>query len=237
MRLTIIIPCYNEAKNIPLLLEKLDSVMNREDVGVMLVDNGSSDNTAEVMDELLPKYPFADRTKVEVNQGYGFGILSGLEKTTSDYIGWTHADMQTDPADLIKAMEIIEGRGFPENIFVKGLRKGRPLFDQVFTTGMSIFETLYLRRSLFDINAQPNIFHRKFYESWADPPHDFSLDLYVLFMARVNKLDLVHFPVLFPERIHGESHWNTSFGAKWKFIKRTLDFSTELKRRLKQSNL
>lgn len=70
-------------------------------------------------------YTFARTVKVEINQGYGFGILSGLKETNSEYIGWTHADMQTDPYDTIRALEIIERKGNPENIYLKGKRKGR----------------------------------------------------------------------------------------------------------------
>ena len=58
--------------------------------------------------------------------------------------------------------EIIEKQEDPMNCYVKGDRKGRPIFDQIFTLGMSFFETIYLRTKLWDINAQPNIFHRSF---------------------------------------------------------------------------
>lgn len=140
MKLSIVIPCYNEEKNIPLVLEKLNSVIKRTDVEVILVDNGSTDNSDLVFATLLPKYPFAKKVKVEKNQGYGFGILSGLREAKGEYIGWTHADMQTDPYDSIKALELIEAKGSSKSIFVKGNRKGRPLFDNFFTIGMSIFE-------------------------------------------------------------------------------------------------
>jgi glycosyltransferase involved in cell wall biosynthesis len=100
--------------------------------------------------------------KIEVNQGYGFGISSGLNEAKGEYIGYMHADMQTDPADSIKALEIIERLSNPRNCFVKGDRKGRSLLDQFFTIGMSLFETIYLSTKLWDINAQPNIFHRSF---------------------------------------------------------------------------
>ena len=94
-----------------------------------------------VLAELLPKYAFARTVRVEVNQGYGYGILQGLRQCRGEYIGWTHADMQTDPADILKALEIIEReQGL---VFVKGKRKGRPLFDVFFTAGMSLFETFY----------------------------------------------------------------------------------------------
>ena len=99
---------------------------------------------------------------------------------------------------------------------------------------MSIFETVLLRTRLWDINAQPNIFSRSFFESWVNPPHDFSLDLYVYFTARHQGLPVYRFPVEFGERAHGVSHWNVNWAGKWKFIRRTIDFSFELKKRLSQ---
>ncbi len=228
MKLSIVVPCYNEEENIPLILERFEEIIEQKDIEVILVNNGSTDNSAQVLADLLPKYPFAKTVLVEVNQGYGYGILQGLHMCQGEYIGWTHADMQTDPADIIKALEIIEGeRGL---VFVKGNRKGRPLFDVFFTVGMSLFETCYLHKKLYDINAQPNIFPKIFFDGWEEPPHDFSLDLYALYMAGKKGLKVVRFPVLFPERIHGQSKWNTGLKAKWKFIKRTVDFSVKLKK-------
>lgn len=233
MKLSIIVPCYNESKNIPLILEKFSSVIDRNDVEVILVNNGSTDNSEEIINSLLPKFNFARCVKVEVNQGYGFGITSGLNEAKGEFIGYTHADMQTDPADSLKALDIIEKQATPQNTYVKGDRKGRPLFDQFFTIGMSFFETVYLGTKLWDINAQPNIFHRSFFENIKKScPKDFSLDLYFLYMANKKGLNLIRFDVVFPPRIHGESSWNTGFSSKWKFIKRTLDFSFKLKKEL-----
>lgn len=228
MKLSIVVPCYNEEQNIPLILERFGEMIERDDIEVILVDNGSTDNSAQVLTELLPKYFFARTVKVEINQGYGYGILQGLKECKGEYIGWTHADMQTDPADIMKALAIIE----KENglVFVKGNRQGRPFFDVFFTVGMSLFETCYLHKKLYDINAQPNIFPKVFFDGWENPPHDFALDLYALYMARSKKLRVIRFPVLFPERIYGESKWNTGLKSKWKFIKRTIEFSANLKK-------
>lgn len=233
MKLSVIVPCYNEARNIPLILSGFDKVLDRKDVEVVLVNNGSTDDSKEVFEKLLPQYAFAKLVDVPKNQGYGYGIISGLQKANGTYIGWTHADMQTDPKDVIKALEIIENDDEEVNIYVKGDRKGRPFFDQFFTSGMSFFETIYMGEKLHDINAQPNIFHRNFFKSWENPPHDFALDLYALYMAKKQKIKVIRFDVLFPERIHGSSSWNTGFAAKKKFIKRTLDFSAKLKKNLK----
>lgn len=230
MKLSIVVPCYDEAENIPLILERFGEVIHRDDVEVVLVDNGSRDNSPEILRELLPKYSFARTIRVEVNQGYGYGIVQGLKACSGDFIGWTHADMQTDPADLIKALDIIEKNNSDGKLFVKGNRKGRPAFNQFFTSGMSIFETVYMGVKLYDVNAQPNVFSRKFFETWKNPPKDFALDLYALYMAQKSKLKIERFDVVFPERIHGESHWNSGLASKWKFIKRTIDFSRKLKK-------
>jgi len=233
MKLSIVVPCYNESKNIPLILEKFDSVISRSDIEVLLVNNGSIDNSQEILEELVPQYSFARIVKVEVNQGYGFGIVSGLKEAKGEFIGYTHADMQTDLGDPIKALEIIEKQSDPENCYVKGDRKGRPLFDQFFTIGMSAFESLFLGIKLWDINAQPNIFHRNFFEAISEScPKDFSLDLFLLYMAQKKGLQTIRFDVVFPPRLHGESSWNTGLASKWKFIKRTIDFSVKLKKEL-----
>ncbi|MGH9551837.1 MAG: glycosyltransferase family 2 protein [Terriglobales bacterium] len=232
--LSVVIPCYNESKNIPLILDRFSQVINRLDVELLLIDNGSTDDSPAVLQEHLPGYKFAATYRVPVNQGYGFGILQGLSQVASrsEFIGWTHADMQTDPADILRALEMIEKSAEPKRAYAKGLRHGRTFAENVFTCGMAVFETMLLQTSLWDINAQPNIFHHTFFESWKNPPHDFSLDLYAFYQARQQKLDVVRFDVKFPPRIYGESKWNTGIAARWKFIKRTLTFSFELKRRL-----
>lgn len=233
MKFSIVIPCYNEVDNIPLILERFSSVISRNDIEVLLVNNGSTDNSQDVLNDLLPKYSFARVISIKHNKGYGYGILSGLNEARGEIIGYTHADMQTDPADPIKALEIMESYNDYKNYFIKGDRKGRPFFDQLFSTGMSFFETIFLKTKLWDINAQPNVFHKSFYEDIKhDCPEDFSLDLYFLFMAHMKGLTIVRFDVMFPERTYGISNWNNSILNKWKFIKRTLDFSFKLKKKL-----
>lgn len=233
MKLSIVIPCFNESANIPLLLEKFSRVLVHHDAELILVNNGSTDDSAEILKKLLPQYSFSVCVDVPVNKGYGFGILSGLAQAKGTYLGWTHADLQTDPADISKALALIEQADNPETLYIKGNRNGRPLLDQLFTWGMSLFELLCLKSFLWDINAQPNIFHRTFFESWKNPPHDFSLDLFALLQAKQKDLKIIRFNVRFSKRLHGQSSWNTSLASKWKFIKRTVLFSLQLKKELK----
>jgi glycosyltransferase involved in cell wall biosynthesis len=230
MKLSLVIPCYNEAANLPTLMKRCAELAVVGHVEVVLVDNGSTDNSPGVLHTLLPAHSGCRSIRVEQNQGYGFGILSGLRASTGDVLAWTHADMQTDPMDALRGLQFFEQHGL--DIFVKGRRHGRPLGDVAFTVGMSAFETVLLKQPLWDINAQPTMFSRAFFETWDKPPHDFSLDLYAYYQARKAGLNVHRFPVHFSERLHGTSHWNINWAAKRKFIKRTVDFSLQLRKSL-----
>jgi len=196
MKLSIVIPCCNEEKNIPLVLDGFKKIIkDRSDIEIIIVDNNSTDGTARILSELEPDYLFLRSIKI-MEIGYGIAILSGLREAKGEYIGWTHGDFQTPPSDVIKALEIIEKLNNPQNIYIKGLRKGRPIFDRFFTFGMGVFESLYFGKLFYDINAQPNIFHKSFLGSWIEPPHDFALDLYAFYMAKKQNIEIIRFPVL-----------------------------------------
>ncbi len=232
---SLIIPCYNEARNLPLLVSRLDQIIERGDIEVVLVDNGSSDETPALLDDLAAARSYLKRVRVEVNQGYGHGILAGLEAARGRLLGWTHADLQTDPVDALRGLGLFEedpGAG-ARPLFVKGRRQGRPLGDRAFTIAMSFFETLLLGRVMVDINAQPTIFPRHFFETWKAPPGDFSLDLYAYYQAKLQGLEIRRFPVRFGPRAHGVSHWNVDWRAKARFVRRTMSYSFSLRRRLR----
>ena len=229
---SIVIPCYNEAASLPQLLSRLDKIFDcRNDCECILVDNGSSDGTAEILSSAVNAHGAWLRTvRVEVNRGYGWGILQGLEAAQGYFLGWTHADLQTDPADALKGFALLDTLPGPSR-FVKGVRHGRAWADVFFTVGMSVFETLLFRLPLWDINAQPTLFSRDLYNLWSDPPHDFALDLYAYALARKQGASIARFRVDFPPRQYGTSHWNIDIHSKFKFIRRTVEFSLSLKKR------
>lgn len=230
MKLSIVIPCYNEAENLPSLVAAYAEIISGDLIEVVLVNDGSTDASAAVLAKLAPEHGrFLRIINSPIRQGYGGAVLAGLRAATGEFIGWTHGDLQTPPRDVMRAFKILEEQNWPSDFYIKGARIGRPWFDRFFTWGMSVFETVLMGAWLFDINAQPNIFHRRFFETWKNPPVDFSLDLYALYFAKKQKLKIIRFSVPFLQRTHGESSWNTGWRAKFKFIKRTIVFSFNLK--------
>ena len=229
-RLSLVIPCYNEAESISGLVERSLQVVETVFAEVIFVDNGSTDTTKRELGKLKKRHPAFRVVHVRENVGYGHGIVAGLEQASGEILAWTHADLQTNPSDVLRGMKFFEESS--SQIFVKGRRSGRPFFDQFFTSGMSFFESALLRVPLVDINAQPTMFRRDFFETWSSPPHDFSLDLYAYYWARKQGIDVRRFPVRFAPRPFGESHWNTTWRSRYRFIRRTIDFSLRLRKQV-----
>ncbi len=242
MKLSLVIPCYNEAANLPLLLPRCAEVAGEGggeggEIEVVLVDNGSTDATPEVLAALLPAHPGCRAIRVARNKGYGFGILEGLRAARGRILAWSHADMQTDPADVLEGLALFDAAALPERLFVKGRRFGRPLADRAFSLGMAAFESVLLGAPLLDINAQPTMFGRDFFAAWRRPPDDFSLDLYAYTRARRAGLEVRRFPVRFGARAHGSSHWNVDWRGKLGFIRRTAAYSVKLRREMAAEGL
>jgi glycosyltransferase involved in cell wall biosynthesis len=231
--LSVVIPCYNEGQNLPRLMDAVAAVVPADfSLEVIFVDNGSTDDSAQVLRQRLPGYAFARSVTVDVNRGYGYGILQGLRAATGQVVGWTHADLQTDPADVIDAYRRFRDRLVAGHALVKGRRIRRPILDRAFTSGMSVIASVALGGRFSDINAQPKLFHRRLLDRFESAPHDFSLDLFALWIAAKEGYQVLEHPVVFGDRLHGEAKGGGSLRLKWKLTRRTLSFIVALRRRL-----
>ena len=235
-RFSIVLPCYNEAGSLPALFGRFSEVLKgRDDVEVIFVDNGSTDRSQEVLqrEQSMPGRGYAHIVTVPFNQGYGYGILTGLRQARGQFVGWTHADSQYDPVIVVAGFELLAHSPHPERTFVQGRRVKRNLFDSVFTASMSVVSSLCLGVFVRDINAQPKLFPSTFLRLLERAPRDFSLDLYALYRARKAEFQIHYLPVEFGRRLHGEAKGGGSFRLKWKLTKRTWSFIKELRREIK----
>jgi glycosyltransferase involved in cell wall biosynthesis len=108
--LSVFFPAYNDALSIPGLVARAFDVLERhvEDYEVIVVNDGSQDNTGEVLDGLERRY--APKLRVvthEVNRGYGGALRSGFAAATKEFVFYTDGDGQYDVSELpvlLKAM-------------------------------------------------------------------------------------------------------------------------------------
>ena len=232
-RFSVVLPCYNEAGTLPSLFARFSAAIGqRTDLEVVFVNNGSTDDSTTVFAYELarPDRAWARLVKIDTNQGYGFGILAGLREAKGEFIGWTHADSQYDPAIVFEGFRMLDGAADPVRSFLQGLRINRNWFDSFFTAGMTMVARLLLNVDVRDINAQPKLFPRTFLPQMQYPPTDFSLDLYALFISRDRGYKTLFLPVVFGERLYGDAKGGGSLALKWKLTKRTWRFMWQLRR-------
>ena len=156
---SIVIPCFNEELNLPLLIKRCEEIHQKNNLlEFIFVNNGSTDNSKKILKKISNNY--IKVVNLKNNLGYGGGIIQGLKFAKNEIVGWTHADLQTDPNDLNKGIKLFE-KNQDKLIFVKGRRHGRSLSENILTMGMSFFETLLFKKIMIDINAQPTLFSKE----------------------------------------------------------------------------
>jgi hypothetical protein len=94
---------------------------------------------------------------------------------------------------------------------------------------MGVYSSIVLKKWLFDINAQPKLFHRSFLKEFVNPPLDFSLDLYLIHYFKTKNISVETFPVFFNKREFGEAKGGGTFKGKVRLIKRTFRYINLLK--------
>ncbi len=234
IELSIVIPCYNEDKNIFPLFKKIEDLLKKnENIEVIIVDNGSLDNTYQnIISSNLYKKNKIKFKKIEKNIGYGHGIMSGVSLAEGNCIGWCHADLQTEPSDVYSSWS--ENKDYLNNFkcIVKGRRRNRNFFDALFTFAMSIIVSILFFSKINDINAQPKLFNKSFLKYMKDYPNDFSLDLFFLIMAKTNSYKIINYNVYYNKRVYGEAKGGGSFKGKFKLIKKTFAYIIKLRKKL-----
>ena len=124
MELSIVIPVYNEEKNLPLLFDALLQAMHdyKKNWEIVFVDDGSSDQSMHVLEELITSHPQRVQV-VELRRNFGqtAAIAAGIDYAQGDIIVMMDADMQNDPIDIPMMLEKID-EGYD---VVSGWRKDR----------------------------------------------------------------------------------------------------------------
>lgn len=104
--LSIAIPCYNSQEYMAKAIESC--LIKKEDVEVIIVDDGSHDDTARIGDEYAAKYPETIKCVHQENGGHGQAVNTGLKNATGLYFKVLDSDDWFDQAALVKVLETIE---------------------------------------------------------------------------------------------------------------------------------
>jgi len=133
VKLSIVIPAYNEGESIAETIEQITTAFDRVKIDheIFVVNDNSKDNTAEVLSELCKSYP---NLRYETNKGpngFGYAVRYGLERYAGDCVAIMMADLSDSPYDLIRFYTTML-EGDYDCVFGSRFIKGGKLIDYPF---------------------------------------------------------------------------------------------------------
>ena len=128
-KLSILIPVYNEAKTIPVILEKISEVKLTDGIKkeIIIVNDGSTDKSEDITNEYINSHIDQDIKLLnqESNQGKGAAIQKGIELATGDYLIIQDADLEYDPNEYNKLLKPVIN-GFADVVYGSRFMGGSP---------------------------------------------------------------------------------------------------------------
>ena len=103
MKISVIIPCFNEENTIIEILKKVNNQKKNFDIEIIISDDGSTDSTINLLEKNAELYD--ELVKNKNNSGKGSAIKKGLELTKGDIIIFQDADLEYDPNDYTKLIK------------------------------------------------------------------------------------------------------------------------------------
>ncbi|MBD3250405.1 MAG: glycosyltransferase [Candidatus Pacebacteria bacterium] len=155
--LSVFFPCFNEAANLPLLIEQAQKEVPKlaKKYELIIVNDGSSDDTLEVAAALQKKYPQLRLVSHQQNLGYGEALATGFQESRFDWIFFTDGDNQFDLSELA---EFIPYAG--QYQVVIGYRKNRAegWTRQIYAEILKLFVKLVFRLHVKDVDCAFKLF-------------------------------------------------------------------------------
>jgi dolichol-phosphate mannosyltransferase len=104
--ITVLLPAHNEADNLPTLVGEIDATLRvvGRSYEILVINDGSRDRTAEVLQELALQYPAVVIGTMHAQSGQSAALAAGFDLARGEYVVTMDADLQNDPADIPKLL-------------------------------------------------------------------------------------------------------------------------------------
>ncbi len=189
VKLSIIIPCYNESSTIISLINavKQSPVTDRE---IIIVDDGSKDGTRDILDQLSD--PEVRVIFHKVNQGKGAALRTGFQEATGDICIVQDADLEYDPREFPLVIQpIVEGKA--DVVFGSRFQSGRPhrvvyFWHRIGNGVLTLMSNFFTDLNLSDMETCYKAFRREVIQSINIRENRFGFEPEVT--AKIAKMDL-----------------------------------------------
>ncbi|HIH17782.1 MAG TPA: glycosyltransferase family 2 protein [Nanoarchaeota archaeon] len=227
---SIVLPFYNEEGNVRKVLQDLSSEFGKSkiDYEIIAVNNGSWDKTPGIISDVKKKNKRVKRVDVKKNQGYGFGILTGLKSAQGKYIGYGWGDGQVLASDFVKVFQTLK-ESKVDICKVRRVTRESEGFSRNFRSkGYNLLISSLFFMNLKDINGCPKIMKEEVYRNLNLQSRDWFLDPELIIKAKRKGYKILEVPIIFKKRERGKS--NVGFiKTDFEFLKNIIKYRLGVK--------
>jgi len=166
-KVSVIIPAFNEERRLPATLGKIHRYFENKDYSyeVLVVDDGSTDNTAERIEDYIKMHNSTRLIRNGINKGKGYSVKNGFLQANGDYLLFSDADLSTPIEEIDKFSGYLR-EGYDVAIGSRGLKESdiqvhQPWFREMMGKAFNILVRLLSLRGFKDTQCGFKCFTRK----------------------------------------------------------------------------
>ena len=226
MKLSVIIPAYNEASTIESLVRSVLAVNVNLDKELVLVDDGSTDGTRAILKKMQAKHPELKIILHEGNQGKGMALQTGFHASTGDIVLIQDADLEYDPNDYPALLApILSGKAdvvFGSRFLGGGAHRVIYFWHSVGNKFLTMFSNMMTNLNLTDIEVGYKVFKREILQSITLCERHFGFEVEITAKVARQHCRIYEVPISYYGRDYAEGKkitWKDGVHALWCIFK------------------
>ncbi len=223
MSFGVIIPVYNEVATIEEIIRRVVAVGLADEI--VIVDDGSTDGTRELLQKISPSYPQIKLFLHDQNQGKGSAVRTGIKYSTSDLVIIQDADLEYDPRDYAAILKPIE-EGMADVVygsrFLGGPRRSTMFWHLVANKLLTLMTNLLYNSILSDMETGYKLFRREILVDIPLKSKRFNFEPEITAKLLKRKIRIFEVPITFNPREYSEGKKigiKDAFEAVWTLAK------------------
>jgi glycosyltransferase involved in cell wall biosynthesis len=231
MKLSVVIPVYNERRTLRQLLQRVAAVPF--EIEILCVDDGSTDGSREVLAELETKYPQLKTFFQPSNRGKGAALRRGIQEATGDFVLIQDADMEYDPSDYPALLEpLLEGKAdvvYGSRFLGSGPHRVLYFWHSVANWFLTLVSNCLTNINLTDMETCYKVFRREVIQSIPLQEDRFGFEPEITVKIAKRKLRIYEVGISYAGRTYEEGKkigWKDGVWALWCLLKYSILVAT-----------